>query len=648
VIRLQEAIHKIEEAGWKKHIRLTLAFFAAALLALVYNLRAAKNMTTQEAMDSAQLARNIADGKGYTTFLIRPFSMYLISETARASSFGNSKTNQFDLARIRGGHPDISNPPVYPAVLAGLIKVLPFDFSAASIKRFFSRSGKFWRYQPDFLIAWFNELLLAAVVVLVFFWARRLFDIQVAATSAILLFASELLWHFSSSGLSTMLLLLIFMGVVWSLTLLESELSEPKRGPKALYGLGIAVGVLTGLGGMTRYGFAWLILPILGLICLIAGARRAKLSATIFISFALVMTPWIVRNLNLSGVPFGTATYSILDGGGGFSGDTLERSLNPDINISLHAIWIKLLVNSQKILQGEFFFLGGGWLMALFLAGLLIGFRNPAIRRMRYFLIGSLFVLVLVQALGRTHLSDDSPVINSENYIVILFPMIAVFGVALFYMLLDQMSFPWLWLRKGAIGVFCILACLPMIFALLPPRNIPIAYPPYLPPVIERSAGLLKPNELMMTDVPWAVAWYGHRQSVWLTLDALPDPDDTKRKENFFTINDYQKPISALYLTPETLDMRFKSGLIEGGNYGWGNLILTTLLKKEVPSPFPLRAVAPDFMPEQLLLLDWPRWKNAHWGDSEKDLEKTPAASPQARANTQAPWENKESDGGLN
>jgi hypothetical protein len=641
VIRLQEAIHKIEEAGGKKHVRWALAFIAAALLALVYNLRVTKNMNTQEAMDSAQLARNIADGKGYTTLFVRPFSMYLISQT-NSASFDNSNTNQFDLAQIKNAHPDISNPPVYPVVLAGLMKVLPFDFSASSVKQFFSRSGRFWRYQPDFLIAWFNELLLMAVVVLVFFWARRLFDSHVAATSAILLFASGLLWRFSSSGLSTMLLLLIFMGVVWGLTLLESEASEPKRGPKALYGLGIGIGILMGLGGMTRYGFVWLILPIIGFICLIAGARRTKLSATVFLSFAVVMTPWIARNVNLSGVPFGTATYSILDGGGGFSGDTLERSLNPEINISVHAIWIKLLVNSQKILQDEFFHLGGGWLMMLFLAGLLISFRNPAIRRMRYFLLASLFILVIAQALGRTHLSDDSPIINSENYLVLLFPLIAVFGVALFYMLLDQMTFPWLWLRHGTIGVFCFLACLPMVFALLPPRNIPIAYPPYLPPVIERSAGLLKQNELMMSDVPWAVAWYGHQQCVWLTLKALPDPKDTDQKENFFTINDYQKPISALYLTTKTLDMRFKSGLIDGGNFGWGNLILTTLLKKEVPSPFPLRSISPGFMPEQLLLLDWPRWKNAHWDDSQTDdLEKPTDSSSATRSNSQAPWENK-------
>ena len=45
-----------------------------------YNWRAFKNMATQEAMDAAQLARNIAQGKGYTTLFIRPFSIYLVKK----------------------------------------------------------------------------------------------------------------------------------------------------------------------------------------------------------------------------------------------------------------------------------------------------------------------------------------------------------------------------------------------------------------------------------------------------------------------------------------------------------------------------------------------------------------------------------------
>ena len=132
-------------------------------------------MATLEAMDSAQLARNMAEGKGYTTSFIRPFSMYLLKEHNQLSQ-GASPGRLGELTQIKERHPDISNPPIYPVFLAGLMKVLPFRYALPTKpKPFFSRGGSFWRYQPDFIIAVFNQALFFILLVLVFFLARRLF-----------------------------------------------------------------------------------------------------------------------------------------------------------------------------------------------------------------------------------------------------------------------------------------------------------------------------------------------------------------------------------------------------------------------------------------------------------------------------------------
>ena len=50
-----------------------------------YNWRAFKNMGSQEAMDGAQVARNLSQGKGFTTLFIRPFSLYLVKRRNLAS-----------------------------------------------------------------------------------------------------------------------------------------------------------------------------------------------------------------------------------------------------------------------------------------------------------------------------------------------------------------------------------------------------------------------------------------------------------------------------------------------------------------------------------------------------------------------------------
>jgi len=91
--------------------------------------------------------------------------------------------------------------------------------------------------------------------------------------------------------------------------------------------------------------------------------------------------------------------------------------------------------------------LGDSWVTALFLAGLLMGFRNPSLKRLRYFLVSCLAVLTIVQALGRTQLSDQFTEINSENLLVLVAPVALMYGVSLFFILLDQIKMPFPQLR---------------------------------------------------------------------------------------------------------------------------------------------------------------------------------------------------------
>jgi hypothetical protein len=558
------------------------------ILVMAYDLRAYRNLSTQEAMDGAQLARNLAQGHGYTTLFVRPLSLYLVQNRHQQANEDAAGARRTDLAQLKGDHPDLANPPVYPVLLAGLMKVLPFNYTIAipkKVKNFWSPEGDFFRYQPDFLIALFNQVLFFGLVALVFLLARRLFDAQVAWVSALLLLGTELFWRFSVSGLSTILLVLIFMGLIWCLVLLEEQTREPKWKTTGILVLAALTGALVGLGGLTRYSFCWLIVPVLGFVLAYGGQRRSALGAMVGLGFAVVVTPWIVRNYSLSGMPFGTATFAVLETSWISPEDRLQRSPGPGflqsihnafpfLTAAYHISWQKLIANCRGIVQTDLPKLGGTWVSGFFLVGLLVRFRNPRLGRIRLFLLASLLVLVVVQALGRTKLSDDSPEINSENLLVLLGPLVVVYGVSLFFVVLDQVELPFFQLRAAAIGLFALVACLPLILAILPPKTSPIVYPPYYPPGIQRAVSWTKEDELMMSDVPWAVAWYGQSQCVWLTLNARVD---------FFAIHDFLKPISALYLTPQTVDRWTQSG-------DWGNLFLQTI--RVLPgdsSQYPLR-----------------------------------------------------------
>jgi hypothetical protein len=599
---LQDWIHKLEEGVWARYVKIAAFCVAILFLVLTYDFRAYRNLATLEAMDSAQLARNLAEGNGYTTLFIRPFSLYLVQSHNQAQAADVLASAGTDFAEIKTAHPDIANPPVYPLALAGLMKVLPFHYVPNLQNGFWSNNGNFWRFEPDFLIALFNEVLLLVVVVLTFFLARKLFDSSVAWLSATLVLGCELLWRFSVSGLSTMLLLVIFIGLTWCVLWIEEEARDPQPQFRRLLALAIAAGVVTGVGALTRYAFGWVIIPVGLYLILLGGPRGAWHALAATAAFILVLAPWMVRNYSVSGTPFGTAGFAVVEGTGAFPGFQLERSIHPDLSSALGlSLYVhKFLGNLRPLLQDALPGLGGSWVSMLFLTGLLLTFRSVAVRRMRYFLLMCLALFIVVQALGRTQLSEESPEINSENLLVLLVPLVFVYGVSLFLNLLEQMALPLRELRYVVKATFIALCCAPMIFALLSPKTVPVVYPPYYPPEIQRISGWMKPGELMMSDVPWAVAWYGQRQCVWLTMDYQDD---------FFAINDYLKPVQALYLTPETTDTKFASDWIRADEHSWGSFVLQAAAQGKIPASFPLVHAPSGLFPERLFLTDADRWK---------------------------------------
>ena len=600
--RTQALIHKLEVEGgarWLNYLALTVAVLS---LAIWYDLHCYRNFANPEAMDAAQVARNLSAGNGFTTEFIRPFSVYLIQKHNHASAPNQTAlTNAFDFAQIQGRHPDLANAPVYPLLLAGLWKLHTPDWKVEMHKTFWSEGGRFTRYSPEFFIAIFNQILLLVVVLLTFLVARKIFDTPAAWLAALLVLGSNVLWKFSVSGLPTLLLLVIFLGVVWCLAAVETLGGDENPEQRRRFILALAVGLLTGLGMLTRYSFGWVILPVILYFVIFGGTRRTGLAVAAFLAFAVVATPWIARNLAVSGTFLGTAGYAVVEGTFAFPGSRLMQSLNPDMT---SAYWVlpytvKLQTNLRYILQDDMLSLGGGWMGILFLAGLLLGLRNVVARRLRYFTMMCLGVFLVVSALGRTQLTYISPELNTENPLVLLTPLVVIFGVAFFLTLLNQMNAPSVQVRYSVVGLVVVLACQQFILTLLPPKTTPGAYPPYYPPEIQKFSGWMRPDELVMSDIPWAVAWYGDRQCTWTTINS---------QYEFFQFNDFVKPVRALYLTLNTLDAKLFTECLQGGVDSWGNFVLKTVAANQIPPQFPLKA-APYGLLSGLFLTDRQRWE---------------------------------------
>src|SRR5713101_7584817 len=155
-IRLQEFIHKFEEGAGSRSLKFLLGVFLMVAAAVAYDLAAFRNITTREGMDLAQLAWNIAEGRGFSTYCIRPFSIHLLQKHGLEAQEGPAltvSTNRTatpvagaEAARLNGSHPDLANPPVYPLLLAGYFKVIQLTHPDLALQQAF----KF--YAPDLWI----------------------------------------------------------------------------------------------------------------------------------------------------------------------------------------------------------------------------------------------------------------------------------------------------------------------------------------------------------------------------------------------------------------------------------------------------------------------------------------------------------------
>ena len=61
-----------------------------------------------------------------------------------------------------------------------------------------------------------------------------------------------------------------------------------------------------------------------------------------------------------------------------------------------------------------------------------------------------------------------------------------------------------------------VVSALPLGFTLLPSNVPPFQFPPYFEPGINRLGSWTTPREIVASDMPWAVAWYADRKSLWI------------------------------------------------------------------------------------------------------------------------------------
>jgi hypothetical protein len=525
---LQDIVHSLDQGGLVPVIR--IAMFAALIitLTLLYLFVQFRGLSSPTAMDQAQIARQLAQGNGFSTQYIRPLAIWQLESAGKKIP--------------QGAFPDFFQSPLNP-----LINAIPLKMIESS-----------WKLSPTDLV-YIGDRVIAGTAILLFFlsigvWylvASQLFDKLVALVGCAIVLLSDLMWQFSLSGLPQMLLLFLLSVASW-LTLKAMEKRDETVPSLAFL---FATGAVFGLMVLTHGATFWIFLGWL-VFALFYFQPRGIAALVALAALLLVTLPWAARNYSVCGNPLGLAGYELVAPvNTAESGYLRSISETPPL-AGIHPFnRLKNAVFNQS--ETIFPFLGMNIVAVAFFISLLHRFKSPASAAFRLCV-----VLMWLGAFVGMGLCGVKGTVSSNQFHVLFIPIFVFFGLAFLLVLWNRLEISIPLLRSAFLGVVIFLCALPMLATLFAGKDMAIQWPPYVPPFIAVLGEWYGKDEAIATDMPWATAWYAQRKSVLLP----------KTIKDFNRISDFRVlgvPISGLYLTPVTGNLPLFSDIYKGPYTDW-------------------------------------------------------------------------------
>jgi len=571
---IQNLVYQVDAGTGRKVIHVVLFVLFAFAMGALYTFTNFQGLRNERAMDYAQIARTFAREGTLDTQCVRPLSMWRVA----------ARSPEADALVL--SHPDLFHPPVWPVLLSSAFRVLGIPRAGVPTAAFVSG----WDYLPVAL----NHLFTALSALWVWLIGRKLFDRRVGALSAGAFLISDLVWKQSLVGADLAAATFFSLGAVycalWAAELPVDTAAPQEQGPvwRWLVPLLLA-SLLTALAFLTRYAAGSIAL----LVFLYLGISRrshswAKASLYLVLAVLLVL-PWLFRNISLSGNPFGLVFHEMLAGTYLFPGDSLMRSIQPempDFGAAFYAVQLKMVGNLRAFVDSGFGLGSAGILLGLFGAMFFHRFMRPSSRLLRWCILPAAALLILcASAFGE----------ESLRALSLFWPLAIPYGWAFFLVLLDRLQFEMRFFDTAALAVVLFLTGLPLLMNVFPPRS-GLPYPPYFHRYIGWVSAMVEPEECLVTDMPWATAWYGGKASILLP----------KNIDGFYEIEEKYQHIVLAYFTTLTRDRPWVRGLSDptAPDHSWYQVFSAG----KVPGNFPLtygRFIAGS---DQLVLADHPRW----------------------------------------
>ena len=566
---LQAFLHSFEQGRPAAWVRRIIVVALVTLLAVMWFAFKFNGFSVPEAMDQAQIGRQLASGAGFTTLYARPLAMHL----------GLARTGRLDLPL-----PEISQAPLGPLLNAATFRAsgMNFTFAPGEVVSPAERA-----------ITVTTFLFFAGSLVLSYLLGRRLFDPRLALLGLGLLILSDLAWRFTFSGLPQMAMLFFFSGSLLAL-LGALEAGEAQRRVKSLL-LVLLAAALLGLVTLGHGLGLWIFAGFWMFATAMIRPRWLTALATPVI-YALPLLPWAWHNWRAVRNPFGLPFYELYR-----KPRTDPLALVADLEPLLRFNTGDFLINTatQAIAQASqlFTFLGGSIVaVAFFLAVFLHVFRQWQPAQFRW----AILLMWLGAALGMSVFGVDRAVSVNQLHILFL-PVMMFYGLAFLLVLWSRLGFEQPLLRGAFITALYLTAAVPVLGTALTqtPR---VNWPPYLPPLVTRFSQWVEPGEALASDIPWATAWYAGRLSLLL-------PENIGQFEVIHSEGLLRAPLVGLYLTPFSGDQPAYARIINGRYREWARFVLREIKQEDLANWMLRSAVNLPIDGQAIFFADRPRWR---------------------------------------
>ena len=516
-------------------IRRSLFFLILIILTLGNLFVLFSGLNSPQAMDQAQIAREIARGNGFTTKMIRPVAYYQAEKAAKGT-----------VAMV--GFQDTYHSPLNPLINAAVLKLIGADDSDA-----WQMGENEMVFPLDRVIATVSTLFFLMAIGVNYLLISRIFDAKIASVCAILMLFCQTFWSFSLSGLPQMLMLLLFScGLYFVYRAVEAATAG-----RIAYTPAIIAGVFFTLLALTHWVTVWI---ALGYIIFAAIAFRPRgivgvsILALLIIPGAFVM----IRNYDITGTPFGTAFLTLYNGLGRGSEVLVMRNTDLAADpLVLDGMITKILQTTLLQTTDIIPFLAGIIVAPLFFLALLHPFKRDSIAMFRW----AILLMWVFGALGLAFFGISTTPLDPNQIHLLFAPIMVAYGLAFVSILWGRLDFvastPML-RNVHHMAIICICS-LPLVLSL--PQKVRVGmtlrdrggiphWPPYYAPALNSKTtglkGWVAENQVVFSDQPWAVAWYADRVSIWLP----PTKEGFLKMESAAT--DLQTPSVGILISPSS------------------------------------------------------------------------------------------------